>query len=274
MMIVEDQEKYLQHRAARENRTGNLGAFLEVGYAVLLFGSIGAITWAIRGSAEWGPIYGTIVPGLTWGLFWYYLCHRKGIDGKSVSLWLGLGIAIGGELGYGQFVSWIQGKFYAGDEILQISPWTGYLWFFITGIGWGAPGGIALGWALSGKNTFGSWSVRILVPVCVGYCGWLLVQACPWMFFPKYTLGIYAGNWTIIFPAPSIQTHKISLLWLVDRRNARDCFSTGQSDADRRCINWGRIRDRIPSVRFVVSWLLLRSQLYRLVESVGIECRI
>ncbi len=194
MMIVGDQEKYQRHREARATQTGGLGAFVEVGYAILLFGSVGAITWAIRGSAEWGPIYGTIVPGMTWGLFWYYLCHRKGIDGKSISLWLGLGIAIGGELGYGQYVSWIQGKFYAGDEILPISPWTGYLWFFITGIGWGAPGGIALGWALSGKNTFGRWIARILIPACIGYCGWLLVQTCPWMFFPKYALGIYTGE--------------------------------------------------------------------------------
>ena len=35
---------------------------------MLLFGSMGAITWAIRGTGGWGGIDGTIVPGMTWGL--------------------------------------------------------------------------------------------------------------------------------------------------------------------------------------------------------------
>jgi len=89
------------------------------------------------------------VPGLTWGLLWYYLCRRKGIDARSIVLWLGMGIAIGGELGYGQYASWLRGNFSYRDEILPVSPWTGCAWFVICGIGWGAPGGILLGWALN-----------------------------------------------------------------------------------------------------------------------------
>ena len=108
MMTIADPEKYQRHREAR---TG-VG---EWSLAMLLFASIGAITWAIRGSAGWGGIEGTILPGMTWGLLWCYLCHRKGIDARGIPLWLGLGIALGGELGYGQYVSWIRSRFEVGD---------------------------------------------------------------------------------------------------------------------------------------------------------------
>ncbi|MFH1742318.1 MAG: hypothetical protein ABIH23_25215, partial [bacterium] len=114
MMTVTDPEKYQQHREARGPLLGGAVTPRELWLAILLFGSIGAITWAIRGSDGWGGIDGTILPGMTWGLLWYYLCYRKGIDAKGISFWLGLGIALGGELGYGQYVSWIQGKFNVG----------------------------------------------------------------------------------------------------------------------------------------------------------------
>ena len=141
-----------------------------------------------------GGIDGTILPGMMWGLLWYYLCHRKGIDGRGIALWLGLGIALGGELGYGQFVSWIRGMFNVGDEVIPVAPWIGHAWFAITGIGWGAPGGIALGWALSEKVTLRGWFVRLFVPLGVAFLGWLLVRECPWLFFPNYGQGIYTDE--------------------------------------------------------------------------------
>jgi hypothetical protein len=187
MMIVSDKAKYARHR---ERRTRFYGLWLPM----LLFGSIGAIAWAIRGTSGWGGIEGTIIPGMTWGLLWYYLCHRNGIEARGIPLWLGLGIALGGELGYGQYVSWIQGKFQVGDATIPVAPWNGYAWFVICGIGWGAPGGIALGWALSAKASPGRWLVRLLVPLGAACAGWLLVQTCPWSFFPNYSLGLYADK--------------------------------------------------------------------------------
>ena len=79
MMTIADYEKYQRHRDAR---TGGG----EWSLAMLLFAGIGAITWAIRGSAGWGGIEGTILPGMTWGLLWCYLCHRKGIDARGIPL--------------------------------------------------------------------------------------------------------------------------------------------------------------------------------------------
>jgi len=188
MMTVAEKTKYQQHREARAGR------LYELWLPMLLLGSMGAIAWAIRGTGGWGGIDGTVVPGMTWGLLWYYLCWRKGIDARGIPLWLGLGIALGGELGYGQYVSWIQGKFQVGEQLIPIAPWTGYAWFVIAGIGWGAPGGIFLGWALAERASLRRWLVRLFVPLGVGFLGWLFVRACPWLFFPNYGLDLYVGE--------------------------------------------------------------------------------
>lgn len=131
---------------------------------------------------------------MAWGLLWYYVCARKGIDARGVALWLGLGISIGGELGYGQYTAWIRGMFYVGDEIVDIAPWVGYAWFIIAGIGWGSTGAIVLGWTLSEKRSFNIWIARILFPAAVGYLGWQIVQKAPGFFFPNRHLGIYDGE--------------------------------------------------------------------------------
>ncbi len=161
---------------------------------MMLFGSMGAITWAIRGTGGWGGVDGAIVPGMTWGVLWYYLFHRKGIDARVIPLWLGLGVAIGGELGYGQYVSWIRGTFSAGTSVYPVAPWIGYAWFAICGMAWAGPGGIALGWALDGPASWRRWFVRLAVPLAVGCAAWLLVQACPALFFPNHRLGLYSGE--------------------------------------------------------------------------------
>ena len=209
MMTIADEEKYQQHRAARNQ--GARSAVHELWLPMLLFGSVGAITWAIRGTNGWGGIDGTIVPGMTWGLLWYYVCYRKGIDARGIVLWLGMGIALGGELGYGQYVSWIRGIFNVGDETIPIAPWIGYAWFVTCGIGWGAPGGVVLGWALSRKASTGCWLVRSLLMLILivflfnlgapllgfGAVEWLgkrLVQSCPWLLFPNASLGLYTGE--------------------------------------------------------------------------------
>lgn len=164
-MNIIDKEKYQQQYIDRT--TGQYSLIYELWLPMLLFGSMGAITWAIRGTAGWGGVDGTVLPGMMWGVLWYYLAYRKGIDARSIVLWLGLGIALGGELGYGQYVSWIRGIFYVGDTTIAIDPWLGYFWFTLCGIGWAAPGGILLGWAL-GKNVSPmNWLYRVLLLVAL-----------------------------------------------------------------------------------------------------------
>jgi hypothetical protein len=203
MMSIGDEATYLRHREARETQSRGAAALHEFGLPMLLFGSIGAIAWAVRGTDGWGGIDGTILPGLMWGLLWYYVCQRRGIDARGIPFWLGMGIALGGELGYGQYVSWMQGNFNVGEEVIAISPWIGYKWFVLCGIGWAAPGGILLGWALSKKASAFWWFVRSLFLLVllalwhwrtIDWLGPRFLKLCPELLFPMADTGIYAGE--------------------------------------------------------------------------------
>ncbi len=63
-------------------------------------------------------------------------------------------------VGYGQYTSWIRGIFYVGEGTIPIKPWLGYFWFIMCGIGWAAPGGILLGWAIGKRVSMQIWIVR------------------------------------------------------------------------------------------------------------------
>ncbi len=201
MMTVLNGSRYSLYR--EEKARGTRLIVYDLWLPILLFGSMGAITWAIRGSAGWGGVDGTVIPGMMWGLLWYYLCYRKGIDARGLVFWLGFGIALGGELGYGQYVSWIQGHFYAGNEILNISPWNGYVWFVLCGIGWAAPGGVLLGWALGERARPRIWFIRSLLVIILlillfawPFVDWLsqqIARSCPGLLFPAAKLGLYLG---------------------------------------------------------------------------------
>lgn len=198
MLKIRNEIIYKQHYEIRKR--GILSNLSELLLSMLLFGSIGAITWAIRGTAGWGGVDGTIVPGFTWALLWYYLANRKGIDSRSSVLWLGLGIALGGELGYGQYVAWIRGTFYIGDGTVTIDPWLGYLWFIICGIGWASPGSILLGWSLGKNISKARWIGRSLY-VCV-----LLVILFAWPLIESVGEFLLNNNITFLFPNADIYT--------------------------------------------------------------------
>ena len=209
MMTIADSDRYQLHRAARES--GIRSWAYEFWLLIVLFGGAGALTWAIRGTDGWDGIDGSMVPGLTWAVLWYYLCQRKGIDARGMVLWLGMGVALGGELGYGQYVSWIRGMFNVREEVIPIAPWVGFAWFAICGIAKGITGGIFLGWTLHGKASPGVWLVRVLLVLLLlaillnlgapllgdGVVDWLgerIVRHCPWLLFPHADMGIYAGE--------------------------------------------------------------------------------
>ena len=200
----------------------------------LLFGAVGGVAWAIRGSSGWGGIDGTIVPGMAWGVLWYWACRYHGVDARGVALWLGMGIAIGGEWGYGQYTGWILGNFSVGDQVIDIAPAIGYLWFILVGIAWGAPGGIALGWSLGPKSSLHRWLVRIVIPMGVALLCRMLIQLQPGWFFPNYSLGIYPqmpGGDPISVSVYHIQTHMffawclglllIIVSWLLNKNTNR-----------------------------------------------------
>ncbi|MCB9206336.1 MAG: hypothetical protein H6611_03300 [Ignavibacteriales bacterium] len=169
----------------------------------MLFGSAGAITWAIRGTSGWGGVDGTIIPGLTFGIIWFYLSHRKNIDARSIILWLGLGIALGGELGYGQYVGWIRNIFSYGNEKLFVDSIHGYVWFVICGIGWAAPGAIILGWVIDSNVSINNWIVRAILlililiilfsPETIDWLSEIFVEKDFAFLFPNFDSGIYSN---------------------------------------------------------------------------------
>lgn len=209
-MDIADPQRFEQSRSSGSTTR-------EVWLTMLVFGGPGAMTWAIRGTSGWGGIDGTVVPGITWGILWWYVCWRKGIDARSVPLWLGLGIALGGELGYGQYVSWIRGLFQSGDQTIPVAPWIGWTWFAICGIGWGAPGGIILGWALAGRQSAARWLARITIPVGVAILTRLLIQVVPWLFFPNWQADVYgtADDGTANPTSAAVTQNRMMIIWFV-----------------------------------------------------------
>jgi hypothetical protein len=211
MLTVMEGTRYQRYRAEKATRSRKAAVVHELLLPILLFGGVGALTWAIRGTDGWNGIDGSMVPGLAWAVLWFYLCQRKGIDARSMVLWVGMGVALGGELGYGQYVSWIRGQFEVGEDLIPISPWIGYAWFAICGIAKGITGGIFLGWALHAKVSPGIWLIRVLLVVLLlaillnlgapllgaGLLDWLgerIARHCPWLLFPHADMGLYAGE--------------------------------------------------------------------------------
>ncbi len=69
-MKILDVEKY-QHQLPLREKGSPTNTYM-FWMIVLLFASMGAITWAIRGTSGWGGVDGTVVPGMMWAVLWYY----------------------------------------------------------------------------------------------------------------------------------------------------------------------------------------------------------
>ncbi len=138
---------------------------------IILMSTIGAFYWAIRGSAGYGGTSGGLFAGIGWALAWYFLSHK--VDAKSprpfssgwIVFTIVLGIGIGGMHGYGQFMSWIQGKFYLDypTSWTAINPAIGYLWLFQCGLTWGGITGLFMGYCGSKRPLrFRDWMLRFV----------------------------------------------------------------------------------------------------------------
>jgi len=195
-MEILDEDKYLQYREARKTWKSSKSFLIDILLPCLLFGSIGATTWAIRGSGGRSGFDGTIIPGMTWGLLWFYILYQRGIDARSVVFWLGIGISIGGMFGYGPYVSWIQGNFSlnGAGNTRYIDPIIGYVWFWLCGAAWGGIGGIFLGWALGKKVSLKQWIIRIFVPLIFVGIAIIVFFLIPPLFNPFYSTSLYTES--------------------------------------------------------------------------------
>jgi len=87
--------------------------FNELVIPVILFGTIGAFYWAVRGTSGYGGTSGAVFAGIGWALCWFFLSYEqhekkeRPYSSGWIVLAIKLGIGIGGMHGYGQFISWI-----------------------------------------------------------------------------------------------------------------------------------------------------------------------
>ncbi|MEW6201522.1 MAG: hypothetical protein AB1546_06080 [bacterium] len=163
-------------------------------FIILLFAVGGAFMWGLRGSAGYGGTSGAVMPGLWWGLCWYALAagDRKGAG--WVVLACAFGYGFGGMHGYGQFMDWIRGVFAINRQegvFLPLNPAVGFMWWAITGLGWGGFGGIMLSWALDRKRNAGVMVVRALILIAGWIIGSWAVRNFPQFVFPHYSPETY-----------------------------------------------------------------------------------
>jgi len=170
------------------------GKLLLAAITVLMFAAGGAMLWGVRGAAGYGGTSGAVLPGLWWGLCWYALDSGRNRHIGWVVLACAFGYGFGGMHGYGQFMSWTTGVFEidsAKGMSMPISPATGFLWWAITGLGWGGFGGILASIALYEERKariIAAWAAVLVI-------GWMagayFAKAFPQIVYPLYSAKTY-----------------------------------------------------------------------------------
>ncbi|HOO57359.1 MAG TPA: hypothetical protein PLN69_11085 [bacterium] len=159
---------------------------------VLLFALAGALYWGMRGAGGYGGISGAVIPGLMWGLIWYNLLQARIINNPWIVIACVLGFGLGGFNGYGQFTSWVNGRFgISGRENwVFIEPWVGYLWMFAVGAGWGGLGAHLVGLVIKKDSAIINIARLLCLPVGA-VLGNMIVAGNPQIFAPLYTPEMY-----------------------------------------------------------------------------------
>ncbi len=160
---------------------------------ILLFAVVGALYWAMRGSDGYGGITGAVLPGLMWGMAWYYLASIRGRDESWIVPACAIGFGAGGFNGYGQFISWSTGVFHIEypDVTRSISPVLGYIWLFACGFGWGGVGGHIVAFLVEKEKKVPATLLRCLCFPLGAVVGWLIVARRPEFFMPFYSKDLY-----------------------------------------------------------------------------------
>lgn len=169
--------------------------------AAAIMALMGGFFWAIRGTAGYGGEMGGMLAGFGWAVLWYGFsqvgdgAERRPYGHPWMIVAITLGIAYGGFTGYGVYISWLQGKFYADHPNLmrEVPAWTGYAMLFVCGLHWGGNAGCFMAWCAPAKPVKGrDWLLRL----CCGVAGMavisVVVRSLPQLFLPFYSEGIYA----------------------------------------------------------------------------------
>ena len=162
----------------------------------LLFGALGGMTWAVRGSSGFGTVWGCVFAGVMWGVAWWYLARdpsgeqSRRYSSAWIVLAVTLGVGLSGERGWMQWPSFFEGQLqinYEKGEFHPISRSYGFLWMFIAGVPWAGLGACLLAWCGSLRETrIWHWILRIAFGVGFAALGRWLIKTYPQDFQPLY----------------------------------------------------------------------------------------
>ena len=163
----------------------------------LLFAALGAMTWAVRGTAGASAMNAHIAPGTTWGAAWWYLAHEPAgrQSRRYASGWivfaLTVGFALAGNRGWVQWANFFEGHLItnrAHNQWVPISRSFGFLWMFLAGAGWAGLPACFLAWCGERRPLRAwEWTVRLACGMGAGYLAWRLYVRFPEVFLPQYT---------------------------------------------------------------------------------------
>ncbi|MCX5770617.1 MAG: hypothetical protein NTZ09_10140 [Candidatus Hydrogenedentes bacterium] len=163
----------------------------------VLFATLGAMTWAIRGCSGFGGESGCLFAGVLWAVAWWFIAREPAGEQSRpyssgwVVLAMAFGIAISGMRGWMQWPAFFEGHLqtnYAAGEYVPISRAYGFLWLFIAGVPWAGLGACMLAWCGSHQRTsWWQWLVRIGCGVAGYFVAMWLYNALPQVFLPLYS---------------------------------------------------------------------------------------
>lgn len=164
-------------------------------FPILLFGSLGGMTWAVRGSSGFGASAGCIFAGVTLGTAWWFIAREPG--GKQTrrynSGWIILAMTvafgIAGNRGWMQWPAFWDNRIYINrDSYEYIDRSYGFLWLFIAGVPWAGLGACMIAWCAEGRrNSPWLWFTRLAFGVGASYLlSGMIFESFPNIFLPLY----------------------------------------------------------------------------------------
>jgi len=162
----------------------------------MLFATLGAMTWAVRGCSGYGGSAGCLFAGVTWGAAWWFIAREPGArqSRRYSSGWIILALAVGigfsGNRGWMQWPAFFEGHLqtnYGKGEFVPISRAYGFLWLFIAGVPWAGIGACLLAWCAPGRQLrVLDWIGRLACAFGGAGLAQVLFDHFPQLFLPLY----------------------------------------------------------------------------------------
>jgi len=162
----------------------------------ILFMSLGAMTWAVRGSSGFGAVNGCIFAGVTWGAAWWFISREHGARQSRryssgwIILALTVGIGISGNRGWMQWPSFFEGHLQlntAQGRFTPIPKIYGFIWLFIAGVPWAGLGACLLAWCAPQRPlTIRDWVIRLGCGIGAAWLAGVLFRLLPEAFLPLF----------------------------------------------------------------------------------------